>query len=53
MTKEKLEERIKLLEQQRDALKSNVLAYEGAIQDCQHWLTELDNTSEEVKEVND
>lgn len=42
MTKEKLEERIKLLETERDATKASLMAYEGAIQDCKHWLTQLE-----------
>ena len=38
MNKEKLEARIKQLESERDALKANLVMYEGAIQDNQYWL---------------
>ena len=42
MTKELLNERIKTLMQQRAQLLDNVNAFNGAIQDCEYWLRELD-----------
>jgi len=47
MTKEKLEDRIKQLETEREQVKATLLAYEGALQDCKYWLIEL-----EKEEVN-
>lgn len=44
MNKEKLEERIKTLETERDQMRTNIVAYEGAIQDCKHWLSTLEET---------
>lgn len=49
MTREKLDERLKNLIQERDNVKSAMAAYEGAIQDCQYWIAELDKQSEEDK----
>ena len=45
---DKLQERLKLLEQEREQLKTTLAAYDGAIQECKHWLNqtetkELDN----------
>ncbi len=42
MTKEKILERIKLLENEKEQVKATVIAYEGAIQDCRHWLQQLE-----------
>lgn len=42
MNKEKLLERIKLLETEREQVRANLIVYEGAIQDCNYWLKELD-----------
>lgn len=39
VTKEQIEERIKLLETEKEQTRNNLIAYEGAIQDCKHWLT--------------
>ena len=41
MTKEKLEDRIKQLETEREQVRATLLAYEGALQDCKYWLTSL------------
>jgi predicted nuclease with TOPRIM domain len=41
MNKEKLEERLKTLETEQAQLKNNLVAYEGAIQDCKYWLEQL------------
>ncbi len=46
MTKEKLEDRIKQLETEREQLKTTLIAYEGALQDCKYWLDELTRTQE-------
>lgn len=45
MDKETIRARIKLLESERDQLKGNVIAYDGAIQDCQFWLTKIVDVS--------
>ena len=50
MNKEQIQDRIKKLENEREQLKATLLAYEGAIQDCNYWLQELDKPSEEKKE---
>lgn len=42
MTKEKILERIKTLEAEREQVRSTLLAYEGALQDCRHWLGQLE-----------
>ncbi len=48
MNKERILERIKLLEKER----ANTFAvYDGAIRDCEYWLSELDK--EEKKEETD
>lgn len=49
MTKDKLEARIKQLETEREQVKATLLAYEGALQDCNYWLKEL-NDSDNVTE---
>lgn len=52
MDRKKLEERLALLTEQRDALvgqvkqlNANIQAFGGAIQDCQFWLAEMDKAS--------
>lgn len=52
MTRTQLEDRIKLLEQERENLKMTFPAYDGAIQDCKYWLAELDKaeTKTETKQ---
>lgn len=42
MTKEQILERIKELETNRESMKGNFIAIEGALQDCQYWLTKVD-----------
>lgn len=42
MNREKLEERIKTLETEREQVRTTLIVYEGAIQDCKHWLSELE-----------
>lgn len=49
MNKEQIEARIKLYEDEREKIKTTLIAYEGAIQDCNHWLTELDKSAEDKK----
>jgi len=46
MTKEQLQERLELLKKDRDTTKANLLAYEGAIIECQHWLDQVTKTEE-------
>ena len=38
MTREKLQERLTILEQEREQVKATLAAYDGAIQECKHWL---------------
>jgi prefoldin subunit 5 len=42
MNKEQLEQRIQQLSQEAEQLKANLAATIGAIQDCHHWLQQLD-----------
>lgn len=42
ITKEQILDRIKLYEQEKEQVKTAVLAYEGAIQDCRYWLEQLE-----------
>ncbi len=51
MTKEQLINRIQTLETERENLKGTVMVYDGAIQDCQYWLSQL--AKEERKENSD
>lgn len=41
ITKELIQTRIKILEEQRDLSKANTLAFEAAVQDCTYWLSVL------------
>lgn len=50
MTKEKIQDRIQTLETEREQLKANLLAYEGAIQDCKHWLVQLSDESKQLED---
>ena len=54
MNKEKIQERIKQLEAERDQLKANLVAYEGALQDNQYWLSQLDSSEDgtEIEQEN-
>ncbi len=47
MNRQQVEERLESLQEQRSELMRNLAAYNGAIQDCEYWLTVLDK--EEVK----
>jgi bifunctional pyridoxal-dependent enzyme with beta-cystathionase and maltose regulon repressor activities len=47
MNKEKILERIKTLEIDKENAKASFIACEGALQDCQHWLKELDKNVED------
>ena len=51
MTKDKLETRIKTLENERDQMKNAIHIYDGAIQDCKHWLSQLEAPVEEAPET--
>jgi site-specific recombinase XerD len=46
MDREKLEARLKLLETEREQVQNTVLAYEGAIQESRHWLSQLEEKQE-------
>lgn len=46
MTLEKVQERLKLLETDRDNLRASLIAHDGAIMDCKFWLEQLNIPSE-------
>lgn len=46
MTKEKVQERLNTLEKEREQVKTSLIAYEGAIQDCKYWLEQMETKSE-------
>lgn len=46
MNKEKLEERLKVLEAERANCIQTMSAYDGAIQDCKWWLSKLEEKTE-------
>jgi len=46
MTKEQLEARIKELETNRETVRTSFFAVEGAIQDCNYWLQQLNAPAE-------
>lgn len=48
MTKEALQERLTKLEQEKLQLAATLNAYEGAIAEAKHWLTQLDTPKEET-----
>jgi len=50
ITREAIEERIKLLQSEREQVLISLGAYNGAISDCEYWLEELDKQDEEEKE---
>jgi len=50
MNKEQIEDRLKTLTSEREQLKNNLIAYEGAMQDCKYWLEQLEKPVEETKE---
>ncbi|MBU2040087.1 MAG: hypothetical protein KKH95_13155 [Gammaproteobacteria bacterium] len=50
ITREVIEERIKLLQSERDQMLINLGAYNGAISDCQYWLDLLAEPQEVEKE---
>lgn len=43
ITKEQLESRRDRLKAEYEQLQRNLCAYEGAIQDCEHWLAVLES----------
>lgn len=51
MTKEQILERIKELETNRESMKGNFIAIEGAIQDCNYWMEQLDKAVSEKKDI--
>lgn len=42
MNKEQIQERLTKLQTERAQTQATLLAYEGAIQDCNYWLTQID-----------
>lgn len=46
MDKTQVQDRIKQLETEREQVKATLLAYEGAIQDCNYWLSQMDKPKE-------
>ena len=49
MTKEKLLARKAELQAQQEQLKANFNAFQGAIQECDHWLQQLAEGADEKK----
>ncbi len=41
ITREQTEARLAQLKTERDAAIANINAYNGAIQDCEHWLSQM------------
>lgn len=52
MNVEQIQERIKQLEQEREQVRLSLIAYDGALQDCQYWLNQIDDKEKENGEVN-
>lgn len=50
ITREAIEARLAALTAQRDQLIANVGAFNGAIQDCEHWLGVLDTEDQPTEE---
>ncbi len=49
ITKVLLQERLKVLLEERVTAQAQVYGYDGAMQEAQHWLEELDKDIPEVK----
>jgi hypothetical protein len=49
ITKETVQKRLQALIQKRDELTANVNAYNGAIEDCQYWLGEIQKAEDTNK----
>lgn len=45
MERKKIEERLKQLKESRDAMQVQIGLHNGAIQDCEHWLAEIDKAN--------
>jgi len=50
ITRELLEQRLARYRAEQNDLRAQVTGYEGAIQDCQHWLSVLDGEPEKESE---
>lgn len=50
MTKEQIEDRVKTLTAEKEQLTANLLAYDGALQDCGYWLEQLNKADEPTQE---
>lgn len=48
MTKEQILDRIKDLEANRETARANFMAADGAIQDCNYWLSSIDKPVDET-----
>lgn len=50
ITKEKIDERLKVLKNNLQQLEAHVQALNGAVQDCEYWLTVIDEPEAETQE---
>lgn len=49
MTKEQVQTRLAQLTTEREQLRASLAAYEGAIQDCNYWLQQLETPQPSVE----
>lgn len=49
MTKEQVQARLELLVKEQENCKATLAAYEGAVQDCKYWLTQIDVPVTEIE----
>jgi hypothetical protein len=49
MTKEQLQERIEALRKDRKQSEAMCIMIDGALQDCEHWINQLDKEPEDEK----
>ena len=52
MDKELVQQRLQQLKTEREQMVANIHAYDGGIQDCEYWLSVLDNKNKEAKDGN-
>lgn len=50
INKKQIEDRINLIEKERENLRATLVAYEGALQESRFWLKSFDKPSETNKE---
>ena len=53
LTKELIEERLRQLQEKYKALEADAIAVNGAVQDCQYWLSVLAQEKKEQKRKDD